>query len=248
MVVFLIFAIVPAMGAESDDKYDVSIVNAFEHADAHVAYFSVTDALEFEDWKDAYIDPQPVEFYDINGKKLYYLFSVYDNKQLIGRIEVNANKTLGYSVQAFEFDPTPFDQNKAMDQSIKIANDNYPSGEIQSTQMVVYSYPKFGAMTLVSDKTTGDKHRVIVDAYSLELIPDKELTEEEPGIWSVYDNISEEEAGGNVAKWEEGAEIAQAMEKPFFGMQKGLRAPYKKLSVPLYGQEESYYCAPATDK
>ncbi|WP_445475715.1 C39 family peptidase [Methanococcoides methylutens] len=246
MAIFLIFAIMPAMGAQSDENYNVSAKKALEQADSHVAYFSAIDALEFEDWKGADIDSQPVEFYDIDGKKLHYLFSVYDGRQLIGRIEVNANKTLGYPVQAFEFDPTPFDQNEAMEKSIKIANDKYPAGDIQSTKMVVYSYPKYGAMSLVIDKTTGDKHRVIVDAYSLELMPDKRATEKEPGIWSVYDSISEDVVGENVAKWEEGVEIVQAMEEPFFGMQESLSAPYKKLSVPLYGQEESYYCAPAT--
>jgi hypothetical protein len=112
--------------------------------------------------------------------------------------------------------------------------------------MVVYSYPEFGAMSLVMDKTTGDEHRVIVDSYSLELIPDKNPTEKEPSIWSVYDSISEEEAEENVDKWEMSAEIVQATEKPYSSMQKNSKAPYKKLSVPLYGQEESNYCAPAT--
>jgi hypothetical protein len=212
-----------------------------------VAYFSAIGALEFEDWKDADIDPQPVEFYDIDGKKLHYLFSVYDSKQLIGRIEVNANKTLGYPVQAFEFDPRPFDQNKAMEKSIEIANDKYPSGEIQSTRMVVYSYPKFGAMSLVIDKATGNKHRVIVDAYSFELIPDKEPTENEPGIWSVYDSISENKAGKNVARWDSSSEVIELMQQPYTDAQKDLsRIGSKELDVPLYGQEENYYCAPAT--
>lgn len=247
MALFLIFAIVPAMGAQSDENYDVSAKKALEHADAHATYFSIIDALEFEDWKDADIDPQPVEFYDIEGKKLHYLFSVYDSKQLIGRIEVNANKTLGYPVQAFEFDPRPFDQNKAMEKSIEIANDKYPSGEIQSTRMVVYSYPKFGAMSLVIDKATGNKHRVIVDAYSLELIPDKEPTENEPGIWSVYDSISEDKAGENVARWDSSSEVIELMQQPYTDAQNELpRIGSKELDVPLYGQEESYYCAPAT--
>jgi hypothetical protein len=245
--VLLILAIVPAMGAQSDDNYDVSVENALEHADAHVTYFSVADALKFEDWKDSYIDPQPVEFYDIKGKKLYYLFSVYSDTKMVGRIEVSANKTLGYSVQAFEFDPKPFDANKALERSIKIANDKYPSGEIQSTTMVVYSYPKFGAMCLVLDKTTGDEHRVIVDAYSLEIIPDKKQIEEEPGIWSVYDWISEEHVDKNVAKWDSSAEIVQMMQMPSFDMQRDLLTiGSKELNVPLYGQENSYYCAPAT--
>lgn len=43
-----------------------------------------------------------------------------------------------------------------MKKSIEVANKEYPDGKIKSTQMVVYSYPSIGAMTVVKDKTSGD--------------------------------------------------------------------------------------------
>jgi len=63
-----------------------------------------------------------------------------------------------------------------MDKSIEIAKNNYPTGVIKSTQMVVYSYPNIGAMTVVKDKTTGKEHRIFVDVFTLEMVQDKPAT------------------------------------------------------------------------
>jgi hypothetical protein len=63
-----------------------------------------------------------------------------------------------------------------MRKSIEIATNKCPNGEIKSTNMVVYSYPSIGAMTVTKDKTTGDEHCIIVDVYTLDVIQDKAAT------------------------------------------------------------------------
>lgn len=62
---------------------------------AHMIQFIMTNTTGFENWTGASIDSKPVELYDINGQKLFYQFSVYKNTNLIGRIDIGANKTLG---------------------------------------------------------------------------------------------------------------------------------------------------------
>jgi len=176
IMLLVLVAFVPSVSAQEND-YSVTTVKAFEYANANMIDFITGNAPGFENWKGASIDPKPLELYDINGQKLFYQFSVYKAKKLIGTIDVCADKTLGHSINDITFDPEPYKAVEAIKKSKEIAKKNYPDGEIKSTIMVVYSYPRVGAMTLVKDKATGVKHRIFVDAYTLDEIKDKPATE-----------------------------------------------------------------------
>src|SRR5574344_606626 len=165
-------ALVPAVNAQNENDYSVTEEVAFEHANAQIINF-ISNDTEFEEWKGASIDPKPLELYDPNGQKLYYQFSVYKNNSLIGRVDVGANKTLGQSIQVVEQTPVLYNITEAVNKSIETARNEYPDGEIKSTEVVVYCYPSIGAMTVIKDKASGDEHRIFVDAYTLEVIPDR---------------------------------------------------------------------------
>jgi hypothetical protein len=128
-----------------------------------------------------------LKLYDPNGQKLYYQFSVYKNNSLIGRVDVGANKTLGQSIQVIERTPVLYNTTEAVKKSIETARNKYPDGEIKSTEIVVYCYPDIGAMTVIKDRASGEELRVFVDAYTLEVIPDRPATETESGIWSIFE-------------------------------------------------------------
>lgn len=113
-MLFVGFSLVPAVSAQKEDSYSVSVDKAYEHANAHMISFIASDAPGFENWKEASIDSKPLELYDINGKKLFYQFSVYKNNNLIGRINVCADKTLGASVNNIELDSKPFKEPEAI--------------------------------------------------------------------------------------------------------------------------------------
>jgi hypothetical protein len=174
----------PAVSAQEND-YSVTTEKAFEHANANMINFIIGNAPGFENWKGASVDPKPLELYDINGQKLFYQFSAYKAKKLIGTIDVCADETLGPSINDIVFDPEPYKAAEAMKKSKEIAKKNYPTGQIKSTFMVVYSYPSIGAMTIVKDKTSGVDHRIFVDAYTLDEVKDKPATEKELGVWSM---------------------------------------------------------------
>jgi len=258
-------ALIPTINAQEEKDYSVTVEKALKHANTHMMYFIAADS-DFKEWKGASIDPKPLELYDINGKKLFYEFSVYKNNNLIGKIKVCANKKLGQSVQSFVLNPKPFDETEATKKSIEIAKNEYPDGSIKSTRMVVYIYPSIGAMTLVKDKTTGDEHRIIVDVYTLEEVEDKPATETEPGVWSMYDQILKNGVDDNLEKWQKSDKLNNFLEIEATGMGIDISAPVteekatklsgdisitstttaKTLNVPLYGQETSYYCAVAS--
>jgi len=205
-------ALVPAVNAQNENDYSVTEEVAFEHANAQIIDFIANDA-EFEEWKGAAIDPKPLELYDPNGQKLYHQFSVYKNNSLIGRVDVGANKTLGQSIQVIEQTPVLYNINEAVNKSIETARNEYPEGEIKSTEVVVYCYPSIGAMTVIKDKASGDEHRIFVDAYTLEVIPDRPATETDPGIWSIFDRRLQNGVEENLKSWQASDQLTKSIEQ-----------------------------------
>ena len=205
--------LVPAVNAQEENGYSVTAEEAFKHANAHMINFIATDAPYFENWTGASIDPKPLELYDPSGQKLYYQFSVYKNNKLIGIIDIGADKKLGQTVQLVEFDPKPFDTTEAMKKSIDVAKNEYPDGEIKSTKMVVYDYPLIGAMTVVKDKITGDEHRIFVDVYTLNVVPDEPATETKRGIWSIYERRLKNGIDKILKDWQESDNLTKSIDK-----------------------------------
>ncbi|AKB81922.1 GTPases - Sulfate adenylate transferase subunit 1 [Methanosarcina barkeri 3] len=264
-IMLLMVALIPAVSAQKEDNYSVTAEEALEHANAHMISFIASDAPNFENWTGASIDPKPLELYDINGQKLFYQFSVYKNNNLIGRIDVCTDKTLGASVNNIEFGSKPFKVAEATKKSIEIAKNRYPTREIKSTNMVVYSYPRIGAMTVVKDKTTGKEYRIFVDAYTLDEVEDKPATEIEPGVWSMYDQLLMNGKDNNLKEWKKSDQLTNSIEQAASNKKVNINVSVteenmkklstdaattlitgKNLSVPLYGQERNYYCGPAS--
>ncbi|MDW5548854.1 hypothetical protein [Methanosarcina sp.] len=131
----------------------------------------------------------------------------------MGRIDIGANKTIGQSVRLVELDPKTFNAAEAMDKSIETAKTKYPTGEIMSTKMVVYDYPEIGTMTIVKDKIRGDEHRIFVDAYTLDVIPDQPATKTEPGVWSMYEKVVKNKIDENLKKWQNSDELVKSIEQ-----------------------------------
>jgi hypothetical protein len=267
VTILLIFATAPTMGAHSDTKYEITIEEAYRHANAYMANSMTKNMPGLETWNETSIDPCPLELYDINGDLLYYEFSVEKEEKVVGRIKVGANKLLGHSVKTYEIGTRSWDPKTLMQKSIEIANNKYSEGEILSTKMVVYSYPSIGTMTIVKDKNTGEEKRIFVDAYTLEIIPDKAPKEDEIGVWSIYEKLSNKSTNTNLLKWEDSDDFVRSVEKKAEDIGVDIYTPLTNkmlnclrdkstmitstrgnliLNVPLVGQEKSYYCAPAS--
>jgi hypothetical protein len=267
VMLLILVAFVSSASAQKVNDYGVTADEAFKHAKANMIDFIAGNAPGFENWKGASIHPKPLELYDINGQKLFYQFSVYKAKKLIGTIDVCADKTLGHSINDITFDPKPFKAAEALKKSKGIAKKKYPTEEIRSTVMVVYSYPGIGAMTVVKDKTTGVEHRIIVDAYTLAEVQDKPATQTEPGVWSMYDQMLANGKDNNLKEWQDSEQLAKTIEQAAANEGVNINTAVteenigklsssaavttstsKKLGVPIRGQEDPYYCGEACIK
>jgi len=243
LLALLILLPVVAFGAQVDtgeeDKNNVLASKAFKQASRYMDLVVRIGLSGLEDWQGATINPEPVVLYDINGEKLFYEFSVEKDTEMVGTMKVSANKVLGSPVHTFEIGPRLWKPEEAIQKSIKVANNDYPSGKIKSAKLVVYSYPKVGVMTVVQDKNTGETHRIFVDATTNEIIPDKAPTETERGVISIYNQLSKEKKVKNVAKWKDSDKVNKITL---------MASDFKSLDVPLHGQITSNGCAIATAK
>ena len=264
IMLLMLVAFVPAVSAQGND-YSITTEKTLEHANANMINFITGNAPGFENWKGASINSKPQELYDINGQKLFYRYSVYKANKLIGTIDVCADKTLGPSLYDIAFDPTPFKEAEATKKSKEIAKKNYPAGQVKSTNMVVYSYPRVGAMTIVKDKTTGVEHRIFVDGYTLDEVQDKPATETELGVWSMYDQILKSGKENNLKEWQKSDQFAESIKQAVANKGVNINAAIteeniKKLSsdaivlgsftgkildINGIGQENEYWCGPA---
>jgi hypothetical protein len=151
-----------------------------------------------------------------------------------------------------------------------MAKKRYPTGEIKSTVLAVYSYPRMGAMTVIKDKTTGMEHRIFIDASTLDEVEDKpvtEKTEKELGVWSMYDQILKSGKENNLKEWQKSDQLTKSIEQA--AANKGVNinmatteenikklsgdlaiaaVTSKTLNIPVYYQETEYYCVPASIK
>jgi hypothetical protein len=96
---------------------------------------------------------------------------------------------------------------------METAKNEYPDGEIKSTKMVVYDYPCVGAMTVVKDKTTGDEHRIFIDVYTLDVVPDEPATETKRRIWSIYERRLKNGIDNNLKQWQKSDELTKSIEQ-----------------------------------
>lgn len=214
-MLLVIMALMPTVNSKEEDIFSVSAGEAFEQANVFIISYP---NIGFENWKKASIDPKPLEIYDINGQKLLYQFSVDENNEMVGSINVAANKTLGRPIQMIWLTPRPFNATKSMNKSIEIAKKEYPDGEIKSTKMVAYHYDNDrGAMTIVKDNTHGNEHRIFVDAFTLDVVEDKPAIETEPGVWSgvssIYGQIPKYEMDENLNEWQKRDNFTKSVEQ-----------------------------------
>ena len=232
----------------------VGIEKTREHATIALSEFVTAGSpgIKGADWKGAKINPEPLTIYDINGKRLFYQYSVEKEGKSIGSIKTSASKVLGSSIVTIGLKPLALDSDVALQMAKNNAKENYKDSEITSTTLVSYSYPKIGIMVQLRDIKTNKEQRMFIDAYDYSNIPDRMPGDNGFGVWSLYESITEEEKVKRISAWEENdkkfREIAEKKVSNGNDSSKTVvttQSISKILDVTLFAQEQSNYCAPA---
>jgi hypothetical protein len=216
------------------EKNFIAEDTAFQSATAAVKDFISRSALD-SDWEGATVNPTPVIIYDLNGKPLFYLFSVEKNGKRIGEIKAAASKVIGGSIVTIGPGAGPVDMDSAKARAKEIISREYKGAAINSIDLVCYNYPDIGIMFRFS--IPGAKEdSLVLDAYDFSVIPESQQL-------SYYNEIRASDISTRIAN-------AQSEQEYLLNRQTGISpksGATKTLSgFPLYPQLGSAWCPFAT--
>ncbi len=176
-----------------EDANLISEDELLEHVSLSVLRNSEAGIPQIMDWARTGIKKEPLKIFDINGKPLFYDYTVRRGDEIIGAVRAGASRILGSPVIAYEIRPRYWDSGVAVKKLTPRVKKEYPRRKILGTKLVCYSYPKLGIMFEMIDER-GRKSRAIFDVADLSPIQEKPTRPEIEGAyaWSFYDSLSEE--------------------------------------------------------
>ena len=148
-----------------------------------------------ENWNHATINPSPLTIYDVNGKRLFYLFTVEKKGEKIGEIQAAASKILGGSVVTIGTTSysTFLDQTSLKLDSL--ITKKYENFKITDQKFISYNYPKLGVLVSLINSETQDRIDLVYDAGDHHEVSDSEMH-------SFYSGIPAAEQTQRVSRYE----------------------------------------------
>jgi hypothetical protein len=220
--------------AAIEDNY-VSIDKAYEQANSGLQDF-IDRGMVDSDWSSAKIDSDPIEVYDPNGEKLFYLFYIDKDGKNIGTIKIASSKALGSSILTFGTVPSYIEKDSMDLKAKEYIEENYENAKLLSLQVVCYDYPKIG-LSLTFINQDGNQDQVLLDAYDYSKVPESDVA-------SFYDSIAESDISSRVSEWEDQDTYLDDIAEKSYSTKATVT---KTLSgFHLYPQEDEDSCAMAT--
>jgi hypothetical protein len=249
-------------GKYPEDQYMVSAGEAMDHAfvSALIGTFSGMEGLK--GWSGAQLYAEPVRIYDVNGKLLFYEFSVVEDKKTVGVVWASASKVLGAPpVYIMQPGIRSYDPDQARSEALRIASTKYPTHDVIKTLLVCYSFPRMGIMVTLRHSKTTVETKIIIDAADYKLVPPVDEKYEGTGYWSFYNRVPDAIRKQRIEGYERfyntlvlairQAEVntrARLDRTTFQRLTSTIMLTGVRATVPLtlHGQETNDYCALAT--
>ncbi|MFA4861045.1 hypothetical protein [Methanoregula sp.] len=178
-----------------------------------------------ENWIGAKINPTPQEIFDINGDRLFYLFSVQKNGKRVGEIYAAASKTLGGSVITIGSINEPDTAKKLLEFSKKAVKENYPGYLVLSEKTVCFDYPVIGSMMTLKNQKTGEKKEIIIDSRDGS---EKKMNSQ---VSSYYDQYSTENMKKNIATWDSQNVVMNEQKKGLLAVNPEILSKYSDFDI-----------------
>lgn len=246
-----------------EDQYLVSARDAMDHAFvfALIGTFSGMDGLK--GWNGAKLRSKPVAIYDVNGKLLFFEFSVIRDNRTVGVVWASASKVLGAPpVYIMQPGVRAYDPDKARSKALRIAKATYPTHDVIGTLLVCYSFPRIGIMVTLRDPKTKRETKLIIDAADYKLVPPGDEKYDGTGYWSFYGRVPDAVRKQRIEDYNKfRSQLVSAMKQAEVNTEGTLdevvfrrfvlvarinRCPSRTVPLTLHGQETNDYCAVAT--
>lgn len=200
-------------------------------------------------WNTASLDPTPVILYDINGQPQYYEFYVRNNGGIPGYFWTAANKLMAHGIfRVYEGAPS-YNHSLVAQEAENVVSGRFPDYPVLSNVPALYGggYPMLSSMIMIRNSSSGASERIIVDAFTHEIVPDH-ASEDYKGheyAWSYLDSIPENEYPARIAQWE--LQDSNASRIVGYAMTKGIdvRLPLSKQDA---GIIRNYFAGESPDK
>ena len=214
------------------DTYMISVDKVNIYAAWTLQYFVATNITEFDKWEGATVE-EPMLIYDTTGDPVLYDVPIVKDGDVVGVIGVWAKKNMGVPVYSLSSSPPELTTTKAEEIALKRAEEE--EVEVGSVKVVYYDFPKRAVeVTLERDGKAIDK--VFVDQATNEVIS-------EDKIKPFSSKVDKKKAQHALELWKE---VDEQITAEWKGEVSPLGIEQELLNVPLYGQETTYYCAPAS--
>jgi hypothetical protein len=145
-----------------------------EHVSLSVLRNTAVGIPVIMDWSKAAIAKVSMKIFDINGKPLFFDYTIRKGTEILGTVRAGASRILGAPVIAYEVGPRFWDFELAVKKLTPRIKKEFPKWKILDTKLVCYSYPKLGVMFEMIDEK-GEPSRLIFDVADLSLIPEKRV-------------------------------------------------------------------------
>jgi hypothetical protein len=177
---------VPPTAKDRTPPEPVEKEEALQHSLLTIRRALAGGAYGFERWSDAEAEATPLPIYDLNGKLLFYEYTVRHGDRVNGVIRASASRLLGSPVIAIYEGPRGWDPQKAVEEARARADKRFKGAPILSTELVCYCYPKIGVRVDLQGAPS-----VIYDAASFEPVS-RFGSDEREGMtaYSFYDEVA----------------------------------------------------------
>ncbi|MGD0079077.1 MAG: hypothetical protein ABSB80_00335 [Methanoregula sp.] len=198
--------VISAVSRETDPNL-VPIPTAFNQSLAEFWSFTIDGPYSSDpNWTTAALDPEPVILYDINGKPQYYEFYLRDGGTIPGYFWTSANKLMGHGISRLYQGAPSYNHSQIALDAEKVVKMRYPDYPLVSDVPALYGggYPMLCRMIMIQNTSNGTDERVVVDAFTLEIVPDHP-SEDYKGseyAWSYLDSVTQSEWPDRIAQWE----------------------------------------------
>jgi hypothetical protein len=164
-----------------------------EHVGISVLKDRAIPIPEITNLSRANILKSPLTIYDINGKPLFYDYSLKSGSTTLGTVRAVASKILGKPVVRYQIGEPVLNIRDSFEKAGAKVKKMYPRARIPRGRLVCYSYPKLGLMYNVLSGR--ESERVILDIPTLEKVEEAKPDVEKEGAYaySFYDAIKSDE-------------------------------------------------------
>jgi hypothetical protein len=220
------------MGTDADDVHPLKDVAYY--AALQIWEFAQADGTgEFQSWQGATVGKITL-VRDATGDPVLYDVTIDNNGRPVGLIQIWAKKLMGVPFYTVSTSTVLLDLRQRAAEAREIATQTLGKINVIEIETVYYRFPK--RAFAVTFRLGGQSDRVLVDVTTQRIVAPEEVVP----FASILDANTLRESR---EEWERIRKLLDQAEQPHL-----TGWVEKQLNVPLFGQQNGYYCGPATVK